>query len=170
MANYPSAVGGNIDDSFSCPNKVILQHYLQNVGTYSQNRECDGVWGFWTTLEIQQYLRTQYLLGYPKTRRCRGELDGQFGNMAKGAMGDAACYLLGITGKTNYMYNKSVAGSCTVARPNTSVVKQPEQWLNYNHGQPVKRKFPAWPKRLCGGFSYLTHHAKFRSAKVLEAP
>ncbi|MGP5043576.1 hypothetical protein ACTXJR_06030 [Glutamicibacter ardleyensis] len=132
MTHYPSAKDNNIDGSFSWQNKVNLQHYLQNVGYYSKNRECDGDWGYWTTLAIQQFLRTKYRWGYPKTRMYAGALDGKFGNMTKKAMGDAAGYLIGITGKPSYMSRLCGAGSCTVAWPNKNVVKQWQQWLNYN--------------------------------------
>ncbi|MGP5263632.1 hypothetical protein [Glutamicibacter arilaitensis] len=133
MADHPGKKDNSIDGSFSWQNKVNLQRYLQNVGYYSNARECDGDWGYWTTLAIQQFLRTKYRWGYPKTRMYAGALDGKFGNMTKKAMGDAAGYLIGITGKPSYMSRLCGAGSCTVAWPNKNVVKQWQQWLNYNH-------------------------------------
>lgn len=130
MASYPSAIDPNIDGTFSWQNKVNLQHYLQNVGAYSKNRETDGVWGYWTTLAIQTHLRAKR---FPDgTRYYPGALDGELGPMTKSAMGDAAGYLLQITGKPNYMYGKCAGYSCTIGWANTNVVKQWQQWLNYN--------------------------------------
>ncbi|MGP5124294.1 hypothetical protein ACTXJU_15640 [Glutamicibacter ardleyensis] len=128
MTSYPAKDDSSIDGSFSWQNKVNLQHYLQNVGAYSKSRETDGVWGYWTTLAIQTYLRQRK---FPDgTRYYPGALDGKLGPMTKSAMGDAAGYLLGITGKPNYMYGKCAGYSCTIGWPNTNVVKQWQQWLN----------------------------------------
>lgn len=88
------------------------------------------MWGYWTTLGIQQYLRWQK---FPDgTRFYEGQLDGELGPMTKSAMGDAAGYLFGITGKPNYMYGKCAGYSCTIGWADANVVKTWQQWLNYN--------------------------------------
>lgn len=129
MATYPPKNDSNIDGTFSWQNTVNLQHWLKARGVYAKARECDGAWGYWTTLGIQTYLRQRT---FPDgTRYYAGQLDGQFGSMTKKAMGDAAGYLLSVGG-VNYMYGLCSAYSCTVSWPSTSVVKQWQHFLNAN--------------------------------------
>lgn len=128
MATYPAKNDNSVDGGFSWQNKVNLQHWLKARGVYDKGRECDGVWGYWTTLGIQTYLRQQYKWGYPKTRFYPGALDGQFGNMTKAAMGDAAYYLLGWSA----LRNKCGAGDCHISWPSTEVVKGWQHFLNVN--------------------------------------
>ncbi|MFJ2618147.1 hypothetical protein [Glutamicibacter sp. NPDC087344] len=110
---------------------VNLQRWLKKVGYYAQGRSVDGSWGYWTTLGVQQYLRTKYLPGYPKTRCYAGALDGDFGTMTKSAMGDAVWYVIGARpGST--MGGYCAGGSCTISWPHVEVVKCWQYFLNNN--------------------------------------
>lgn len=49
MANYKprkTMIDGGWDN---WGGTINLQNWLKRVGYYDQNRECDGVWGAWTT-------------------------------------------------------------------------------------------------------------------------
>ena len=116
-------------DNFS--DTINLQNWLKARGVYAKARECDGVWGYWTTLGIQQYLSTKYKGGYPREKYYPGRLDGQFGSMTKAAMGDAAYYLVG--GRPgSKMYQYCGGYDCNVAWPNKEVVMNWQYFLNAN--------------------------------------
>ncbi|MHC6175483.1 peptidoglycan-binding domain-containing protein [Glutamicibacter sp. X7] len=130
MANYlPRKT--SVDGTWSFGDTVNLQNYLKDVGYYSKSREADGVWGYWTTLALQGFLREKRKHFYPYDRYYEGLVDGQFGNMTKAAMGDAAYYLLG---SGNYMIGYCAGGSCTIGWAHTAVVKTWQLYLNRNYG------------------------------------
>lgn len=128
MASYP-AKDTLLDGKAGFQTNVNMQRFLQKVGYYSKSRECDGVWGYWTTLALQQYLRTKV---FRDGSRCySGALDGSFGSMTKTAMADCAVYFHGVrpgstTGKS------CAADSCWIAWPSAEVVKDWQYFLNNN--------------------------------------
>lgn len=128
MASYP-AKDTVLDGKAGFQTNVNMQRFLQKVGYYSKSRECDGVWGYWTTLALQQYMRTKI---FPDGSRCySGAVDGGFGSMTKRAMADCAQYFHG-TRPGSTLHNSCSAWSCWVSWPNTEVVKDWQYFLNNN--------------------------------------
>lgn len=125
MANY-SPRATSVDGGFGFWDKVLLQRWLQLVGCYSNARERDGVWGYWTTLGLQQYMRSKTL-----ARRSiyGGWLDGDFGPQTKRAMAETAWYVFG--GRPGSGLGSYCAGAaCTTGWPNGQVVRDWQYTLN----------------------------------------
>lgn len=130
MAQYPprkTLIDGTWDNF---GDTINLQNWLRQRGYYPTSYSIDGIWGYYTTRAIQQYLRTQRLVQYSNVRVYAGAIDGSFGPMTKGAMGDAAMYVL----NQSYMNPYCGGGSCTIGWPNANVVKSWQRFLNRNFG------------------------------------
>lgn len=77
MATYPWVIL-EIDGLWRVYTKAATQHFLKRAGYYAQARECDGVFGYWSQLALQKWLKYgpgSNLSGYS------GRLDGDAGDM-----------------------------------------------------------------------------------------
>ena len=73
-----------IDGSWGAYTRAALQHFLKREGYYAQARECDGVFGYWSQLALQKWLKYgpgSNLAGYS------GRLDGDAGDMTWESLG-----------------------------------------------------------------------------------